>query len=200
MASTGGRAEPAVVLPSGLLTRRRGRAAAVVVSERGDRGERLREGIDPLRTVHHRGADRVGGAAGIDQNVVQRPARQGRVVRRERQPLTRAVGVELGDVENAVVQGIDPSPARHSPRQVRHIAVDVFVPLVVAHVDDDLAVLRLLDPRPFMLETAERGALDGRRFRIERIDLHHPAEPVGFVGLGIGVEPRVSGVPPKARS
>lgn len=92
----------------GIVDRRWRSAAAVVVRERGNRRQRFRERVDPLRAVHHRGADRIGGGAGIDQNVVQGPAGQSRVVRCERQPVTRTVGVEPGDVENSVVQGVDP--------------------------------------------------------------------------------------------
>ena len=120
--------------------------------------------------------------------------------RREREPLTRTVVVKLGHIEDPVIERTNSAPARQSPWQVRHVAVDVFVSLVVTRVHDDLAVLRLLDPRPFMLKTTDRCALDGRRFRLERIDLHHPAEAVGFVGFDIGIEPRVSRVPPDARS
>jgi hypothetical protein len=46
-------------------------APAAVVGQRADRGERLGEGVDPLRPVHLGGAGRVGGAARIDQDVTQ---------------------------------------------------------------------------------------------------------------------------------
>ena len=58
------------------------RSAAVVVGECGDRRQGLRESVNPLRTVHHRGSNRVGGAASVDQDVVLRPRHQSRVAQR----------------------------------------------------------------------------------------------------------------------
>ena len=46
-----------------------------------------------------------------------------------------------------------------------------------------------------MFEAAQRGAFDGRRLRIERVDLHDPAVTVEFVGVFGQVEALVVWVP-----
>ena len=185
----------------GVVDRHRCRAAPVVVGKRRDRGERLGKGVDPLRPVHHGGTDCISRAASVDEDIVQRPAagRQGRIAGRQRQPLARAVGVEFCDIENPVVERVDPQETSLAPGLVRDVAVDVFVPFVVPHVDDHFAILGLLDPRALVLQTAERGALHRSRVRPERIDFHHPTEAVRFIDLDVGVEPHVSGIQPRTR-
>jgi hypothetical protein len=46
-----------------------------------------------------------------------------------------------------------------------------------------------------MFEAAQRGAFDRGRLRVERVDLHHPAVTVEFVGVLGHVEARVVQVP-----
>ena len=195
--STGGRAEPATVVPFGLLLDPGSVPRRLLLVSVAMAVSALRERVNPFGTVHHGRAHRVGGAAGVDQDVVERPERERRIVGRQRPPFAGAVGLELRDIENAVVEWIDAPTPRRAPRQVRYVAVDVLVPLVVAHVDDDLAVLGLLDPRALVLETSERGALDRRGLRFERIDLDDPTESIGLVGIGVGVESSVRRVPAK---
>ncbi len=108
--------------------------------------------------------------------------------------------MKLGDIKHPIVKRIDPLPARPPPGQVRDITVDVFIALVVAHVNHHPAVVCLLHPGALVLEAPERGALNRRRFRIERVDLHHPAKPVRLVGFEIGVESGMGGVPAQART
>ena len=101
-------------------------------------------------------------------------------------------GVELRDVQDAVVQRVDAVPRRPAPGQFETIPINVFELLVVAHVDDDAAVARLLHPRALVLQAPERRALHRRRGGIERIDLDDPAEPVRLVRLFVDARNRLS--------
>src|SRR5439155_17104245 len=64
-----------------------------------------------------------------------------------------------------------------------HEAIDIFVALVVAHVDNVAAIPVDDAGGAFVLEVAERGSLLWRRARIERIDLDYEAEAIGLVRL-----------------
>ena len=112
----------------------------------------------------------------------------------ERQPLAAAVVVELRDVQRAVVERALALRAQLPPGSVADELVQVVAVLVVAAVDDD-AALALGAGRALVLDAAERGALHGRRGRVERIDLDHPAEVVELVAVLRQVEARLGLVP-----
>lgn len=59
---------------------------------------------------------------------------------------------------------------------------------VVAHVEGDTAVASEAGFCGLVLEAAQRGALARGRRRVLWVDLHHPAEAVGLVGLLADVE------------
>ena len=152
----------------------------------------------PLRPVHLGGAGLVRGQAGVHQHVGvigKRVSGVGAVdaVGAETEPLpfARAVGVEAGDVQLAVVQvlvaGLEAAMGVvRIPRLVGHVLVDVFVARVATHVPHQRpARLDRTQPRAFVREATERGALDGRRIHVERVDLHHPAVGVGDVAIVI---------------
>ncbi|MNF56884.1 hypothetical protein D3C84_383870 [compost metagenome] len=73
--------------------------------------------------------------------------------------------------------------------------VDEFTALVVAHVHHGATVAGLGQGGVFMLETAQGGAFDRHRLRVERVDFHHPAVAVEFVGCARQVEARVMHMP-----
>ena len=173
-----------------------GRGAVGVVGEGDEDLELLVADVDPLRAVHLGGADGVGCGPGVDQDVgLGGEAGQGRVGLGEGDPLARAVRLELGHVQRALVEGVLALGERQPPVPVGDVAVDVLEALVVAHVHDDLLGPGLGDPRPLVLEAAEGGALDRHRRRAERVDLGDPSEAVGLVGHGVDLEAGVGGVP-----
>ncbi|MNP34946.1 hypothetical protein D3C76_1282560 [compost metagenome] len=73
--------------------------------------------------------------------------------------------------------------------------VDELTALIVAHVDHRPAIAGFAKGRVFVLEAAQGRALDRGRVRVERIDLHHPAMTVQFIGILRQVEARVVRVP-----
>ena len=81
-----------------------------------------------------------------------------------------------------------------------HELVDVLEALVVAHVEGDAPIGRDRQRRPFVLESAHRGALDRLAGRVEGIDLHHPPEPVWLIRMQGGVEALVELVPAVAEA
>src|SRR5690606_1470168 len=67
------------------------------------------------------------------------------------------------------------------------VLVDVLVLRVVAGIADHaLAFADRREDQPFVGEAAERGVLDRRRGRVERVDLDDPAELVGLVAVVLG--------------
>ncbi len=160
----------------GVHARVRADAATVVVREGDVHLLLVVDDVDPLRPVHLRGADGVGCRPGVDHDVGQAgEAGERGVVGGERQPVAGAVGVEPGDVEGAVVERVTSPAEGLLPGLVGDEAVDVLEALVVAHVHHDVAVVGLLDPRSFVLQPAQRGALHRRRLRLERVDLGRPS-------------------------
>ena len=179
--------------------------AAGVVGQHDVDLVRLRVGLDVLRPVHLRRAEKVGGAAGLDQHVglARKAVRRGQraLAMHQRHPVAGAVrrctwrrracrrrggrywrpgccgrqcrlGDELVDVVEALVVAAD---RRHSGRPV----------------DDHR--------RALVLDAAKRRALLRHRVRVERIDLHHPAEAVGLVRLLAEVEAVVELAPGEDR-
>ena len=152
-----------------------------------------RVGLDVLRPVHRRGLQEIGGDAGIDQHVglaVEAVFRRQRPLAvDQRQPFGLAVVVEAGDVERAVVhQVLVGGTVVGVVRPRGDELVDIVEALVVAGVEHHAAVLGHRIGATLVLEAAERGALDRRRAGIVGIDLDHPAETVGLVGLLLDVE------------
>jgi hypothetical protein len=77
---------------------------------------------------------------------------------------------------------VRPAAARLHP-VAAHELVDVFEASVLAGVHDGAAVLRQRHPGAFVRGAADRRALDRHAGRVERVDLHHPAEAVRLVGM-----------------
>ncbi len=104
--------------------------------------------------------------------------------------------VELRDVQGAVVQQV---AVGFGVLVIDLVAADELVDelatLVIAHVHHGAPALGLGERRVLMLEAPERRALDRRGLGIERVDLHHPAVTVHFVGVFRNVEARVVRVP-----
>ena len=101
----------------------------------------------------------------------------------------RAVGVEACDREHAVVENVLAGGGVGRVVGLRRDeAVDVFEIVVVAHVDDDAAVLVEDHGRGLVRHAAERGALHRLGGRVVGIDLDHPVEAVGLVRLLVEVE------------
>ena len=147
-----------------------------------------RVGLHVFGPVHRRRLERVGGKARLQQHLglVGKAVLGGQLALavHQRQPGHRAVGVEAGDREHAVVENV--LAGGGIGRVVglgRDEAVDVFEIVVVAHVDDDAAVLVDNDGRGLVRHAAERGALHRLGGRIVRVDLDHPVEAVGLVRL-----------------
>ncbi len=69
--------------------------------------------------------------------------------------------------------------------------VDVVEGLVVTHVDHHAAITGQRDGHTFVLETTQRGALDGCLCRLPRIDFDDPAKTIGLVGHSRHVETAV---------
>src|SRR5687768_3584019 len=82
-----------------------------------------------------------------------------------------------------------------SPRPGADELVEVLAVRVVARVDDDAAVLRLDGGGVLVLDAPEGGAFDRGGLRVGRVDLDHPAEPVGLVAVPSQVEAGVDSVP-----
>ncbi|MNP14815.1 hypothetical protein D3C76_1071520 [compost metagenome] len=73
--------------------------------------------------------------------------------------------------------------------------VDEFTALVVAHVHHGTAIAGFCQCGVFMFETAQGGAFDRRRLRVERVDFHHPAMAIQFVGIARQIEAWVMHMP-----
>ena len=84
-----------------------------------------------------------------------------------------------------------------------HEFVQVLALGIVAGIERHAPVIAQTQGRALTAETAEGGAFDWLRLRIEGIDFHHPAEAIGLVdvtAVGLlrvrrGVEARVGGFP-----
>lgn len=179
----------------------------------GTRVGRIDLGFVALLVLGHDGVDAAGDRIGLD---VLRPVHRGRaegirrqpclqqhlglvgkaVVRRElalavnqRQPGHRAIGVVTGDRQHAIVKkAVAGSRIRLVVGLVRDVAVHVFEIVVVAHVDDDAAVLVEDDGRRLMRHAPEGRALHRLRLGIIRVDLDHPIEAVRLVRFLVDVE------------
>src|SRR4029079_18055345 len=110
----------------------------------------------------------------------------------ERQPVERAVGLEFGDRELALIEqrAIGLTVGRIE-RFARNEAVEILPVIVISHIDDNSPVLVEDDGGPFMLHAAESGALDRNGIRLIGVDLDHPMETVHLVGLLLDIEPIV---------
>ena len=73
--------------------------------------------------------------------------------------------------------------------------VYVLVAAVVAHVRNRVSGARQDGRRALVGEAAERGVFGRYRLGIVGIDLHHPPEPVGLVGILHEVEAVMEAVP-----
>ena len=105
-------------------------------------------------------------------------------------------GLELGDIQRALVQQVGVDPAIVFVELARRDElVNVLVALVIPHVDHRATILGQGDPCAFMLESSQRGSLGGYTAIVVRIDLDHPAKPVGFVRMHIGAEALVMLMP-----
>ena len=150
---------------------------------------------DPLRAIHFGGADLLRRLAGEDQHfglVAETVLRRQAVLAElERNPapfaLQRRAGliaVELRHVQRPFVQqraiigrigGVD--------HAFGNVLIDMFAALVVTHVHHQTAIFGHGHRRVLVLEAAQRGVLDGRRGRIQRVNLDDPAVAVEFVGV-----------------
>ncbi len=154
-------------------------AAVLVVGQGAISLDPQRIGGHPFRTVHRGGTDFRSGHAGEDEDFLDRHAGG---LRRQGQPFAGHVVIEPGNVERAVRK----QPVRRlafGPGAIGYVTIDELAALIVAHIDHDAPVGSLHHLGVFMLETSECGVLDRRRFRIERVDLCHPAVAVRLVGL-----------------
>ncbi|MNL21603.1 hypothetical protein D3C87_1429040 [compost metagenome] len=111
------------------------------------------------------------------------------------------VGVAVASVENRYVQRavIEQIAVGLGVFVVDLVAADEFVDefaaLIVAHVHHGVAVAGFRQGGVFVFEAAQCGALDRGRLRVERIDLHHPAVTIEFVGVLGQVETRIMLMP-----
>lgn len=184
--------------------------AAGVVGQREIDQASVRVDGAPFRAVHLGRAELVGGQAGVEQHIglaheavavrrlalVRRLRHQRAVAPLQRQPFARAVGVEAGHVQRALVEQCA-AGAGLVVRLGADELVDVFIARVVAEITHHrLAFQRRVEHHALVREAAEMGTLDRHAGGVERIDFHHPAEGVGFVaviqggiaGLGAGIE------------
>ncbi|MNM62424.1 hypothetical protein D3C81_737540 [compost metagenome] len=163
---------------------------------------------NPFRAVHARGLELAGSQARMDQDLGLAGktvgGNQAVLAVAQLQPLafaSRMVGVLVAIVEPRDIQGavVEQAAVGAGVLVVDAVAADEFVDeltaLIVAHVDHRPAIAGFAKGRVFVLETAQGRALDRGRVRIERIDLHHPAMTVQFVGVLRQVEARVVRVP-----
>ena len=129
----------------------------------------------------------VGRAARLDHHVAlvveivgrrQRPLAEG-----QRQPVHRAVVVELGDVEGAVIQQVAINRRIiGSPGPGGDELVDVVVALIVAHVEDRTAAGDEVGrPGALVAHATERRALPRGRGGVIGVDLDDPAVLVRLV-------------------
>jgi hypothetical protein len=165
----------------------------------------LRMDGNPLGAIHLRRANEVSGLAGADQDIclVDETIGLGQAVLPvlQGQPLAATIGSETGHVQPSGFE--QAGAAGRVPGVVavaRHILVDVFEGLIVAHVYHHPAIAGQRDHRTFVLETAERGVLDRYRSGIPGVDLDHPAKAVDLVRLARDVEAAVMLVPAVAGS
>ena len=211
----------------GLVGRDRRIAATRVVGQRAvhldlseAHGPRPRR--TPLRAVHHRGTDGVGGKPGAHADLALHLAivGTGKVrqvaqlllaadavvddrlgIGHQRQPYTRAVVPELRDVERAVVEHVAVGGSVGPVDGARaDELVDVLVALVVTHVERHAVRVVHDHLRALRLEPAERGTLHRHAARIERVDLDAPAEQVLLLLVRADVPARIDRVPLVAES
>jgi hypothetical protein len=206
--------EPAEVLPSAALDVGGAAAPAVV----GQRDVDLAAASSVLAAthsgpVHHRRADAVAGLARLDHHLGlarrSRWRRQPVLAEDQRHPHPGAHVVARGraGVERATYSV--PSSSRRRLAALVGLAVegaggdelvDVLVALVVAHVDDDLAVGGDHQLGVLVLEAAQRGALDGLGVRANGSISTTQPKRLRLVGRDVGVEARIHGVPAVAEA
>lgn len=175
-------------------------AIAVVGERTVDAAAGVRIDGNPLGTIHFRCPHRVGRQAGFDQQIALafKPVAfiQAILPEDQRQPVAASVLVEPGDVQRAGRQQLHIGfPVRGIVFFVGDKLIDVLKLLVVAHVDHHAIIGGERDGGPLMLEAAQRGVLARGGGRVVGIDLHHPAETVGFVRGFIDAEPLIHLVP-----
>ena len=159
-------------------------------------------GIDgaPLGPVHGGGAHGIGRVACVHKNVRWRCEFKRRmfgnagVCHAQLQPLTRAIGIEFGDIQTPLTQILvagDQASAHvlWVPKSGADKFVNVFIARVAAHVKGQgLARDRQAANSGFMSKAAHGRALGGRGIGVERINLHVIAKGVGLMAkvfLGI---------------
>ncbi len=175
-------------------------AIAVVGERTVDAAAGVRIDGYPLRAIHFRRPHHVGRQTGFNQQIALACKTvafiQAILPEDQRQPVAAAVLVEPGDVQRAGRQQLHIGfPVRGIVFFIRDKLIDVLKLLVVAHVDHHAIIGGERDGGPLMLEAAERGVLARGGGRVVGIDLHHPAETVGFVRGFINAEPLIHLVP-----
>ena len=140
----------------------------------------------PFRAVQRGGARMVGRQAGFHHHLGLAGKAgtfiQSALAMHQRQPVAAPVGIEPRGIQGAVVQQVaigGCAAGLHGAGADEF--VEVFEAGVVAHVHRHPAVGGQAAGGAFLALAAQGGALDGGGMRIERVDLHHPAEAVGFV-------------------
>ena len=120
---------------------------------------------------------------------------------RQLQPAAGVVLIKARHIQRAVIEQVEIGLAVF--RVVRLAGdkfIDVFKALVVAHIHHHAIVRRQHQHGAFVLDAAQRGALDRGGFGVERVDFHHPAKAVRFVRgdlavkAEVGLRPFVAGV------
>ncbi|CRM84567.1 hypothetical protein [Pseudomonas sp. 22 E 5] len=163
---------------------------------------------DPFRAVHACGFHHTGGQARVDQHFgLAGEARAGVdavFAVGEFDPFALAlgvVGIAVAGIENRHVQGavVEQVLVGFGVVMVDRVAADELVnklaTLVIAHVHHGAAITGFCQCGVFMFEAAQGGAFYRRGLRVERVDFHHPAVAIEFVGVLGHVEARVVQVP-----
>ena len=155
----------------------------------------------PFRAVHRRSAGNIGCEAGIQQNISlvlktveldiadhaafgrSNLAGEIRVVQIQRQPVTRAIVVEAGNVQGTLIQQVA-TGRRGVVRLRRHKLVDVLETGIVTGVTHHrLPFLRRRKDDALVTKASQRSAFLGLAFRRKRINFNHEAVGVGFVAI-----------------
>ena len=114
----------------------------------------------------------------------------------QRQPVAAPLLVEPGNVQRAGRQQLHIGfTVGRIVFFVRDEFIDVLKLLVVPHIDHHAVIGGERDGCPLMLEAAQGGVLARCGGGVVGIDLHDPAETVGFVRSFIDAEPLVHLVP-----
>ena len=182
------------------------RAARGVVGQRAvDPAAALING-QPLGPVHLGGAQQVAGLAGLDHHfalVLEAVGGgQGALAVHQGQPAAGAIGLKAGHIQRAVVQqlAVGLSGRQTMPCGLDAVAADELVDVlktgVLSGIHHRTAFARGGHPCTLVGSTAQGGALDRCAGGVHGVELHDPAEAVGFVGVQGRVESFVVFVPP----